>query len=68
MIESGPRLCLSRLILRRGCPGCGTTRAVSCVMHGDLRSAYDYNPRIVVIFPLLAWLWLRALREVALAL
>jgi hypothetical protein len=65
VIEAGPRLCLSQLILRRTCPGCGVTRAVSCVMHGELRRAYEYNPRVVAVFPLLVWLWLSEIRRLA---
>ena len=56
-LEAHPVPCLSRLILRRGCPGCGMTRALSCALHGRWRAAWRYNPRVVLVLPLLAWEW-----------
>lgn len=67
-IEAGPRLCLSQLVLGRRCPGCGMTRALSCVMHGDIRRAFRYNRRVALVFPLLSWMWVRELRRLATAL
>lgn len=56
-LEAHPVPCLSRLILRRRCPGCGMTRAVSCALHGHWRAAWRHNPRVVIVLPLLAWEW-----------
>jgi len=41
------------------CPGCGTVRAVSCALHGDLFGALDHNHMVVVVLPLLVWIWVR---------
>jgi hypothetical protein len=42
------------------CPACGSTRMVYSLLHGDLASAWHFNPVMLVAgLPLLAWLWLR---------
>lgn len=53
----GPTLCLSRLLLGMGCPGCGMTRASMHALHADWTAAWHYNRLVVVVLPLLAWLW-----------
>lgn len=43
------------------CPGCGATRAVHALTHGDIGAALDHNALITVLVPLVvvAWgLWL----------
>lgn len=66
-IEAGPSLCLFRRIFGRPCPGCGMTRALSCAVHGHPRRAIAHNSRIVVVLPLLLWVWARGLgRELCL--
>lgn len=56
-IEAGPTLCLIRRVMGRPCPGCGMTRALSRLAHGDPLAAWRYNPRVVVVAPLLALWW-----------
>ena len=58
VVESGPTLCLWKLLLGRPCPGCGMTRALSHLAHGHFALAWGYNKLIVVVFPLLCVLWL----------
>jgi hypothetical protein len=41
------------------CPGCGSTRAVHCLVHGDLRGALSKNALMVVSIPFIALLCLR---------
>jgi hypothetical protein len=53
MVESGPPLCLSRLLLDHECWGCGMTRALSCLAHGDFFRAYEFNRGVIVVAPLL---------------
>ena len=42
------------------CPGCGSTRALHALLHGDLGQALAMNPLLVVSMPLLAWMALSA--------
>ncbi len=60
-LEGHRSLCLVRRVLGRPCPGCGMTRALSCVLHGRFRQGYQYNRRVVIVLPLLAYAWVRAL-------
>jgi hypothetical protein len=53
LIESGPTLCLYRLIFGVRCPGCGMTRAVSAMFHGNISAAIGFNRLIIIVFPLL---------------
>lgn len=59
MIEHGPTLCLYRLILGVRCPGCGMTRAVSAMFQGDFAAAFGFNRLIIIVFPLLCWLYVK---------
>jgi hypothetical protein len=43
-IANGPILCPFRLISGHPCPLCGSTRAVSALCAGDIRSAWYLNP------------------------
>ncbi len=38
------------------CPGCGTARALHCLLHGEVASAVAFNPILVLAFPLLVLL------------
>ncbi len=60
-LERRRSLCLFRSLTGRPCPGCGMTRAFSRVFHGDIRGALHYNRRIIIILPILAYAWVRAL-------
>ena len=42
------------------CPGCGSTRALHAIAHGDLAVAWQMNPLLVLALPLLALTLLRA--------
>jgi hypothetical protein len=35
------------------CPGCGSTRAMSRLVHGDVPAAFDMNPLLVISIPFL---------------
>jgi len=46
------------------CPGCGSTRALYCLLHGELRNAFRDNALVVLALPLLgAILLARAFRR-----
>lgn len=36
------------------CPGCGSTRALHALLHGDVTQAMAMNPLLVIALPLLA--------------
>ncbi|GGE95877.1 DUF2752 domain-containing protein [Hymenobacter cavernae] len=55
--DQGQSICLSQLLLHRACPGCGITRACMHALHLDWAQAWHYNRLVVVVLPLLAWLW-----------
>jgi len=52
IIEDGPAICVFKNLLGIECPGCGMTRAFSCIMHGDLIAAVSYNRLVIIVFPL----------------
>ena len=56
--------CPSYTLLHIYCPGCGSTRAVGALMHGDVLLSLRQNPAIVVMLLLAALYYL----EFALAL
>jgi hypothetical protein len=62
----GPRLlpCFIYQLTGLNCVGCGATRALHALLHGDLVAAASYNLFFVVWLPFLAWTflaeWLRA--------
>jgi Protein of unknown function (DUF2752) len=37
------------------CAGCGATRCVGALVHGDVEQAFAYNPLFVILLPYLAW-------------
>jgi len=49
------------------CPGCGGTRALYEMLHGNLAGAWHYNALLTVLAPVtfvwLAFVWVRAVRS-----
>lgn len=42
------------------CPGCGSLRALHQILHGNLGTAFDLNPLLVVALPFVAYeVWAR---------
>src|SRR5258705_3896267 len=46
--------CPLRALTGFACPGCGTTRALHQLLHGNLLAAFELNPLPAVFLPLLA--------------
>lgn len=45
--------CLFKSAFGISCPGCGITRAIAALFRGDLEAAWQYNPQLFLIIPLL---------------
>jgi hypothetical protein len=56
-----PDLCVWKWILARECWGCGMTRAFVAILHGDIARAIEFNWRVIVAFPLIAFLAARSM-------
>lgn len=41
------------------CPGCGSTRASHALLNGDLVTAFDFNPLMVLALPVLVFAFVR---------
>ncbi len=61
VIYNNPTLCIFKLIIGHECWGCGITRAFSEIFHLHFKEAYTYNPRIIIVAPLLIYIWLSTL-------
>ncbi|MHC1698260.1 MAG: DUF2752 domain-containing protein [Geobacteraceae bacterium] len=59
--EAGQSLCLVKFLTGVECPGCGMTRALSSLAHGDVISAIHFNSLVVIIGPLFSYTLIRAL-------
>ena len=57
--DSGPDICISKLLLHRECIGCGLTRGIQHLIHFDFTSAYSFNKLSFIVFPVLATFWAR---------
>lgn len=55
-LDDRPRLCLLYNAVGRTCPGCGMTRALWRLAHGDVEGALRANWRVAVVTPVLV-LW-----------
>lgn len=58
-VAGGLDLCLIKALTHRNCPGCGMTRAISCVLHGEIDRALEHHPLVIVVFPALCALFLK---------
>lgn len=58
-LDGAPSVCLVRAAGASWCPGCGMSRALWHAAHGEFELALGYNWRVVLIGPILAFLYLR---------
>lgn len=59
--DSGQTVCISKLLLNIECLGCGMTRAIQHAIHLDLSTAYHFNKLVVVVLPLLLFVYVKEL-------
>jgi hypothetical protein len=48
-----PVLCVYRGLTDLACPGCGLTRCLHALLHGDVATAFAYNPLFFLAAPLM---------------
>ena len=61
--DQGQSLCLSVLLFDKQCFGCGITRAIQHALHFDFQTAWKYNKLVVIVAPILFFVWLKWVRE-----
>ena len=49
--------CPFLLLTKFKCPGCGSQRAIHQLMHFNFLEAFHYNALLVILLPLMAWLF-----------
>ncbi|MBI5215724.1 MAG: DUF2752 domain-containing protein [Ignavibacteriae bacterium] len=55
VLQTLPTVCVFKNLFGVECFGCGVTRAISSVLHGEFQQAWLFNKFIVTIFPLLVF-------------
>jgi hypothetical protein len=66
VLDSGITVCVFKNITGLSCPGCGITHALFSIAHGRFTEALYYNQLIIIIAPLLLFIWLKNLSAVLL--
>lgn len=63
--EDGPTICPFALMTGTACPGCGITRAASALIRGDVGTAIDYHPLVLLMATLAigGWAWFLMVRS-----
>lgn len=56
-------ICLIKNITGKGCWNCGMTRAFLSVLHWDFYSAYQYNAKVIITFPLTVGIYLYSIYQ-----
>lgn len=52
-------ICVFKLITGKECWGCGMTRAFNELFNFHFQAAYAYNPRIIIVAPLMLFAWMQ---------
>ncbi|KAB3523556.1 DUF2752 domain-containing protein [Corynebacterium sp. zg254] len=50
--------CPTKALFGINCPGCGSMRAVQCLVQGRVADAAHYNALLLVFLPFLVWAWI----------
>jgi hypothetical protein len=62
-ISNQHSICLFKNITGHECWGCGMTRAVLSAIHFRFTDAWAYNKLVIIVLPILAWIWVKTLYE-----
>lgn len=54
--DEGQTICISVLLLDKKCYGCGMTRGIQHLIHGEFAAAYNFNKLSFIVFPLAVYL------------
>lgn len=62
--DTGRAVCLSVVLFGKTCYGCGITRAIHHLIHLEFLEAYNFNKLVVIVFPLISYLYLKEIKGV----
>lgn len=52
------KICLIKIITGKECWNCGMTRAFLYILHFDFYEAYEFNHKVLIVFPLTIGIYL----------
>lgn len=52
-------VCPFRALTGFTCPGCGSTRGLHCLLHGNVIAAFEFNPLFVLSLPFMLYAFAR---------
>jgi len=55
--DEGQSICLSVVLLDTQCYGCGMTRGIQHLIHGEFSAAWEFNKLSFIVFPLASFLF-----------
>ena len=55
--DYGKTQCLSVYLFNEKCYGCGMTKAIQHMIHGEFITGFEFNKIAILVFPLLILLW-----------
>lgn len=64
VLERTITVCPSKLILNLPCPGCGMTRAINALCHGQIRIAIHYNANCLIMLPAIVFTFFSLLYDI----
>lgn len=63
-LDGKSSICLIKNIFGVECWGCGITKAVIAAIQFDFARAYHYNKLIIIVMPLIVYLWGKAVLKI----